>query len=213
MQRVIVTVQRDDEARGRDLEIPAETPAARLAELIVQALRWPVDSPAGPITYRIEAHPPGRMLRGDETLADAGAWDGARLMLAQETAPETVPETAPVGFRWRRLGGLPDAGEPAVPTPDAPALDPPSPDATGPNAIGPNAIGPDIPTGPGRSGSPFRFNPIPSLPTSVPPPAPSPSPASPPSPSPAPAPTADPAPEPAPDEPSSRGFVWKQLDG
>jgi hypothetical protein len=203
MQRVIVTVQRDDEARGRDLEIPAETPATRLAELIVQALRWPVDSSAGPITYQIEAHPPGRLLRGDETLADAGAWDGARLMLIPETAPVGVQETAPVGFRWRRLGGPPDAEEPAATIPGA----------TIPDAIGPSATVPDVPTGPGRSGSPFKFNPIPSLPTSMPPPAP----ASPPTPRPTPAAEPDPEPEPVPtpvpDEPPSRGFVWKQLDG
>jgi hypothetical protein len=116
MQRVIVTIQRHDEARGYDLEAPAELPAARLAQLIVQALRWPVDSPSGPITYRIEAHPPGRALRADETLADVDAWDGARLVLA--------PETAPAGYRWRRLGGQPEADAPAttVPvTPDRPA--------------------------------------------------------------------------------------------
>jgi hypothetical protein len=207
MQRVIVTVQRGDEARGRDLEIPAEMPAARLAELIVQALHWPVDSPAGPITYQIEAHPPGRLLRGDETLAGAGAWDGARLMLAAETAPADVRETAPVGFRWRRLGGPPDAEEPAAPAPDPPAPDPPASDPPGPDAAGPSAAGPNLPTGSGRPGSPFRFNPIPSLPPSMPPSAPSP----------APAPAAEPAPEPeptpVPDEPPSRGFVWKQMDG
>jgi WXG100 protein secretion system (Wss), protein YukD len=148
MQRVIVTVQRNDEARGRDLEAPAELPAVRLAELIVQALRWPVNSPHGPITYQIEAHPPGRALRGDETLADVGAWDGARLVLA--------PEATPAGYRWRRLGGPLEA--------DAPAT-----------------AGPAAPDPPGRSDSPTQASPLPAAPE--------------------------------PDEPPSRGFVWKQLDG
>ena len=81
MQRVIVTVKRQDEARVRDLEVPAEVEAGRLAEMIACALRWESDPAGQPIQYEIMAEPPGRILGAQESLAEAGAWDGAWLVL------------------------------------------------------------------------------------------------------------------------------------
>ena len=46
MQRVIVTVKRKDEARVRDVEVPAIVEMLRLADLIARAMRWESD-PAG----------------------------------------------------------------------------------------------------------------------------------------------------------------------
>ena len=80
MQRVIVTVKRQNEARVRDLEVPAEVEAGRLAEMIACALRWESDPAGQPIQYEIMAEPPGRVLGAQESLAEAGAWDGAWLV-------------------------------------------------------------------------------------------------------------------------------------
>jgi hypothetical protein len=71
MRRVIVTVKCEGLAEARDLEVPTTMPAARLAGQIARALGQP------PGDYRVEAFPPGRALGPEETLADAGAWDGA----------------------------------------------------------------------------------------------------------------------------------------
>lgn len=81
MERVIVTVRLAHEARGRDLEVPAEIEAAHLAELIAEALQWRKDPAGRPVRYEIRAEPPGRALRPGESLADAGAWDGSWLVL------------------------------------------------------------------------------------------------------------------------------------
>src|SRR5437763_6247123 len=80
-QRVVVTVKRKDEARVRDLEVPVNIEAQRLAEMISRALRWETDMAGQRITYLIEAHPLGRLLQPDETLASAGVWDGSWLVL------------------------------------------------------------------------------------------------------------------------------------
>src|SRR5689334_11679166 len=95
-QRVVVTVKRKDEARVRDLEVPVNLTAERLAEMIARALRWETDMAGQRITYLIEAHPLGRMLQPDETLAGAGVWDGSWLVLhpmggQQTEAPEVGP--------------------------------------------------------------------------------------------------------------------------
>ncbi len=126
MERVIVTVKRGDEAQTRDLEVPAEVESGRLAELIAHALRWDSDA-AGRAGYQIEAHPPGRFLRSDESLMSAGVWDGAWLVLhpigsisapgfppsdhPAAPPPPAPPQGGPVGG-WRSLGiDLPPASD------------------------------------------------------------------------------------------------------
>src|SRR4028119_1467418 len=81
MQRVIVTVQRNDDSQVRDLEVPAELESERLAELIATALRWDTGQAGGSSRYTIEAQPLGRILQPHESLADIGAWDGSWLVL------------------------------------------------------------------------------------------------------------------------------------
>lgn len=93
MQRVIVTVKRQGEARVRDMEVPAEVEAGRLAEMIAQALRWESDPAGQPIQYEIMAEPPGRVLHAQESLAEAGAWDGAWLVFQP---PKPTPGPTPV---------------------------------------------------------------------------------------------------------------------
>jgi len=100
MQRVIVTVKRQREARVRDLEVPAEVKAGRLAEMIARAMRWESDPAGQPIRYEIMAEPPGRILNPQESLAEAGAWDGAWLVFQpcgeRTSAPPPSPPPGPI---------------------------------------------------------------------------------------------------------------------
>jgi hypothetical protein len=77
VRRVVVSVRREDEVLGRDLEIPAELPASELTSLLGSALGWGIDQ-GWPLHIRVE--PPGRLLRDDESLDAAGVVDGARLI-------------------------------------------------------------------------------------------------------------------------------------
>ena len=95
MERVIVEVLLEGEQAGRDLELPPNLPVEQLAPLVAQALSWPAHQ------YEIEARPPGRPLRPDETLAEAQAWDGAVLIFRQRAA-QAAPQQ-PAGFAWKRL--------------------------------------------------------------------------------------------------------------
>jgi len=119
MQRVIVTVKRQNEARVRDLEVPAEVEARQLSRMIAQALRWESDPAGQPVEYEIMAEPPGRELRPRESLAEAGAWDGAWLV-----------------FRPR--------GEKLAELPSAPVI---SPTPTGGPVTGWRSLGIDLPAG------------------------------------------------------------------
>lgn len=74
MSRAILTVTIPGHEAGYDLELPTDLPASRLAGAIARALGAPGD-------YRLEVHPPGRLLSPDESLAQAGAGDGAWLLL------------------------------------------------------------------------------------------------------------------------------------
>jgi len=128
MQRVIVTVKRQNEARVRDLEVPAGVEAERLSRMIAQALRWESDRAGQPVEYEILAEPPGRVLSPRESLAEAGAWDGAWLVLqpagavfAPSPPPASMPakmpppnDNSPV-IGWRRL----DIDLPSGPSPES----------------------------------------------------------------------------------------------
>ena len=78
MRRAIVTVSGLGASAGLDLEVPADTDAAGLAAAIARVLR--PDLPAEG-RYTLEAYPLSRSLRPDETLAVAGVWDGAWLVV------------------------------------------------------------------------------------------------------------------------------------
>ena len=127
MERVIVTVKREGEARVRDLEVPADVEAGRLAEMIARALHWESDAAGQPVRYQIEAHPLGRVLQAHETLASAEVWDGSWLVFIAEGSrssarmPGGPPHQPPVRSqgpsgpvtRWRPLEiDLPDTSVP-----------------------------------------------------------------------------------------------------
>ncbi len=80
MQRVVVSVKRYDESEERDLDLPVQVAASKLVELIAGGMEW------GPkvVYYEIWVNLLGRVLRHNETLAEAGVWDGAYLVLQPE---------------------------------------------------------------------------------------------------------------------------------
>lgn len=106
MERIVVSVRHRDGGPGRDLEVPAEVPAAELASLLAEALGRPdrVELPAAP---QIEVVALGRRLEPHATLGAAGAWDGADLVIhpaGPPAAPHTVPkERRKQGTSWKRL--------------------------------------------------------------------------------------------------------------
>lgn len=80
MHRVLVTVELGEGGSSRDLEVPADLPAARLVAAIAAALAPPREG-EDPGVYRLEVAASGRELAPGETLAGAGLWDGTRLVL------------------------------------------------------------------------------------------------------------------------------------
>jgi len=81
MGRLVVTVKRKGDSRVRDVEVPADVGAGELAALVARTLRWDSDAAGQPLTFAIEAQPPGRLLEPHESLADAGVGNGAWLVL------------------------------------------------------------------------------------------------------------------------------------
>lgn len=114
MEYVIVTVKRTGEAQVHDLELDTNVPVRELCAALTAGLGWDTDAHGRPATYRIEAHPPGRFLRPDETLAQAQVWDGAWLVLhpQQPAAPPPAPPDLPTnsqpdpgpGYTWKQVG-------------------------------------------------------------------------------------------------------------
>jgi hypothetical protein len=81
--RVLVTVRRDEDVEGRDLELPASLPASDLRRLIGHGLEWPAST--ADATVRVE--PGGRVLGERESLAEAGVRDGAWLVFGAQPEP------------------------------------------------------------------------------------------------------------------------------
>lgn len=82
MYRVTVNVRTKSDSRGLDLEVPAEVPSCELVNLLAHALAM-TNGSEQQTACELFADPPGRILRSDESLAAAGAWDGAHLVLEQ----------------------------------------------------------------------------------------------------------------------------------
>jgi hypothetical protein len=108
MQQAIVTVKRQQESRVRDLEVPTDVEAGRLAQMIAQALHWESDAAGQPIEYEIMAEPLGRTLGPQESLADAGAWDGAWLVFQPVGGLPQPPPSPPPGPPEERPPGWDD---------------------------------------------------------------------------------------------------------
>jgi len=87
MERIIVTVQRRGESQECDLEVPADLSAEALVRELSLAWGW------GEI-YEVYAQPPDHLLAPHESLAQAGVWDGARLILQPAGAGRPAPQEA-----------------------------------------------------------------------------------------------------------------------
>jgi hypothetical protein len=104
-RRVLVSVLGPGETAERDLEIDSGMPAGDLTAAVRSAFGWDLDEAASQL--EIHSTPPGRFLRADETLAQAGAWDGAHLEFTFRTRTfrpaETAVEQPAAGYVWKRL--------------------------------------------------------------------------------------------------------------
>lgn len=94
MERVIVSISRPDQGE-LDLEVPVDLPVGVLVQELALALGWDARG-------ELYADPPGRKLSPSETLAQAGIWDGARLLFqgpgsAGSTPPPPPPPPPPAG--------------------------------------------------------------------------------------------------------------------
>lgn len=122
MRQVIVTVQSVEDHQAWDLEVPVDMESRHLASLIREALQLNVGSAGQTAEYQLRADPPGRVLLPSETLAQAGAWDGAYLVFQQRDKnadfgpsdpDERLGESRGPVTGWRSLGiDLPEEAEP-----------------------------------------------------------------------------------------------------
>jgi hypothetical protein len=88
---VLISVRREGETQGHNLEVPAEVPAEQLSDMLARALGWERTRSGQPAGYAIVKESSGQIVRGHETLADVGVWDGAGLVLRPKAgAPEKV---------------------------------------------------------------------------------------------------------------------------
>ncbi len=121
MERIIVTLRSED-GQELDLEVPRDVCADDLVRELVLAFGLSGH-------FQVFADPPHRLLAPQETLAQAGVWDGARLTLTAggrmpashpvAVPPPNIPTGGPVAG-WRPL----DLGGQALPS--APNSTPPS---------------------------------------------------------------------------------------
>jgi len=74
---------------GKDLEVPVDVPAEILGKWIAIAVKWEDETtePLETYHYTIQAYPIGRTLQSQETLVQAGLWDGAYLTLGRKATP------------------------------------------------------------------------------------------------------------------------------
>ena len=125
MERIVLSVKREGDPQSRDLEVPGDMPVGRLASLISRGLGWDLDANGRPVQYEIAAQPPGRLLRPDETLEQAGVWDGAWLIFSPVGAQALQPGVeGPMGGlvrSWQPLSPAQDTQQPLVDAPDRPA--------------------------------------------------------------------------------------------
>lgn len=80
MSSVIVTVKSANRA-GKDYEIPSDMTARNIIRSLAEVLKLPPNTAA--VTYHVMAEPPGRYLAAEETLEEAGVFDGAVLRIVK----------------------------------------------------------------------------------------------------------------------------------
>jgi len=125
MDSIIVTVRKEEEQQGHDLEIPLRILARDIVQELAIAFGWSSE-------YRIFVSPLSRLLAPDESLAQVGVWDGAELILTRQNhgSPHSIlttsssPSDIPLGgplVGWRSLDlGMPPSAQAAPPSPSLP---------------------------------------------------------------------------------------------
>jgi len=114
VERAIVTVKRAQDPQGRDLDIPLELQASKLAAVVSSALQWGQDKTGTSITYNINAVPPGRVLEDQETLISAGVTNGTWLIFIPQGSVAPPPDITPISdttdndpspspYVWRKI--------------------------------------------------------------------------------------------------------------
>jgi len=132
MQSVIVSVKLQGDGKEYDLEVPADVPSRKLAELIVHNID-PNSSTRGALAIRCLKPGTANLLSPDVSLAGSGLWDGVLL----EIIPESVisgPTWAGILLGWDPLGtDVPARKTPSIPRnsqaggPEQPPANPPPP--------------------------------------------------------------------------------------
>lgn len=72
MKKVIVTINIENKKKSYDVEIIAESDVSKMLAMLCAAYNLGSET-----NYNIFAAPPGRLLNPNETLEEAGVWDGA----------------------------------------------------------------------------------------------------------------------------------------
>lgn len=80
MKKVIVTIKTDSIKEPFDVEIIAESHTSEILEILCEAYKL-----GNSKNFNVFATPPGRLLNANETLEEAGVWNGAILTLRGET--------------------------------------------------------------------------------------------------------------------------------
>jgi hypothetical protein len=111
VQRVIVSVRRRGDAQIAEFEVPTDLSASELAQQFAEIL----GAPTGATPLAIQVASLGRALAPNETLAEAGVWDGASLVLARVGDPNEVTAMVPLTSNRSRL--LPAPAPPVLSLP------------------------------------------------------------------------------------------------
>lgn len=107
MEKIIVTIQYTDLNFAGDLEVAPATRVRDMVDVIARAMQWNQDLSNNLYTFDVFAPALQRLLDPDESLSQAGVWDGAVLIFHQ-----VCKGKKPVIFR------SPAPGEPTVPGTD-----------------------------------------------------------------------------------------------
>jgi len=132
MQSVIVSVKLQGDGKEYDLEVPADVPSRKLAELIVHNID-PQASTRGALAIRCLKPGAANLLPPDISLAGSGLWDGVLLEIIPEDAISS-PTWAGILLGWDPLGtDVPERKAPSIPrnsqagNPKQPTTNPPPP--------------------------------------------------------------------------------------
>lgn len=125
MQSVIVSVKLKGQAVEYDLEVPAEVPSRKLAELITRNIN-PQAAVLANLTLRCLGPGPGRLLPLDMSLAQAGLWDGAQLEIGSQNDADNLSWHELI-FGWVPIYEESQPGPRMIPAPPAPLPRPDKP--------------------------------------------------------------------------------------